>query len=45
MDDIPMPKDFWNYPYNPITGWYVPGHTSNSKHKLKYKELIKNKKR
>lgn len=41
MDKLPMPKDFWNYPYNPITGWKVQNNSAN-KLKMKYRELLRN---
>ena len=41
IDPPEMPRDFWNYPYNPITGMISSKGTSGSKARELYSKLIK----
>ncbi len=40
-DIPPMPWDFWNYPYNPITGFLVENKRSRLFKKLNYENKEK----
>lgn len=40
IDPPEMPKDFWNYPYNPITGFYSNKGSSNSSIRKMYNKLL-----